>query len=586
MIPCVAYAAKSSPDEKDSTGSQLEAVREAIEKAGGRTLVQEFHEENVSGYKGERGRALESAMTAARKLAAEHGEAELWVWHSSRLARGDGVAFRGADLIVPELRLKGVTVRSTAASDDAMITTRQLVGIVAEQNTAYSRDLSQWVREGKDRQFRAGQRLGGKLNDGLARVVTLVNNVPVTRYEADPDRLPVIERLFELTESGKGDPSVARTLNTEGYRTKQGNAWTRRAVQQIATNPVYAGRIARRRGKPDEVVAQGTNFPALIDPARFDAIQGARKQRDRAAAGREAAKGGRPTTRYVLSRLATCARCGSRMYCSTSPYKRKDGTQRRFYLCASVHGQTGLCDAPRIPAETADATIVPHLRSFFVDFESWLDGVTTAESADRETVTAQIADLKARLGTLKKAETGAHDRYAAALAEGDDTRAEAIETALARFKSDGAQLAAAIGEQEAALNAVTSVAAPADRLLDFFNDLSAGVRGRLDASESVAEINGALRDTLAEVRLDTLEDGRIQLLPIFDDRDDWEFGGNPGPPAYPNVIPIMAGAGPSETCSLPGRRDATDLQVFVAKARGAGDGTRWYRPTRRRRGAF
>ena len=49
-IPVVAYAAKSSPDDKDATATQLADVRAAVERAGGRQIVHEFSEENVSGF--------------------------------------------------------------------------------------------------------------------------------------------------------------------------------------------------------------------------------------------------------------------------------------------------------------------------------------------------------------------------------------------------------------------------------------------------------------------------------------------------------------------------------------------------------
>jgi hypothetical protein len=54
-IPCIVYAAKSSPDEKDSTATQLVQGRETIARAGGRTIAAELSEDNVSGSKGERG---------------------------------------------------------------------------------------------------------------------------------------------------------------------------------------------------------------------------------------------------------------------------------------------------------------------------------------------------------------------------------------------------------------------------------------------------------------------------------------------------------------------------------------------------
>src|SRR4051794_25954544 len=102
LIPVVVYGVKSSPDEKESVKDQHRQVLAAVEKEGGRHVIAEpFGEANASGYRKERGPRLEAAMRAAVDAAADHGEAELWVFHSSRLARGDGTkGKRSVGLIV------------------------------------------------------------------------------------------------------------------------------------------------------------------------------------------------------------------------------------------------------------------------------------------------------------------------------------------------------------------------------------------------------------------------------------------------------------------------------------------------------
>ena len=120
VIPAVIYGVKSSPDDKDSVADQQRIVREAIKAEGGREIVGEpFGEANESGYRKERGPQLEAAMQAATEAAAEHGKAELWVWHSSRLARGDGTkGKRSIAKVVNDLRYANVTVRSATRQRD------------------------------------------------------------------------------------------------------------------------------------------------------------------------------------------------------------------------------------------------------------------------------------------------------------------------------------------------------------------------------------------------------------------------------------------------------------------------------------
>src|SRR5919109_223079 len=115
--------ANSWPDPKDSVASQIEQVRQRVAATGGRSVYREpFSEENVSGYRRSRGPQLDAAIAAAKEAAAEHGGAELWVFHSSRLARGSGKMREARALgeVFYYLRRHGVALRSV--EDDAYVT--------------------------------------------------------------------------------------------------------------------------------------------------------------------------------------------------------------------------------------------------------------------------------------------------------------------------------------------------------------------------------------------------------------------------------------------------------------------------------
>src|SRR5215475_8575761 len=82
--PAIIYAAKSSPDERGSIPDQIKKCR-ALAEAEDYEVVETYDEENVSAYHGERGPELAAALEHAAKIGAA-----LIVWHSDRLARGDG----------------------------------------------------------------------------------------------------------------------------------------------------------------------------------------------------------------------------------------------------------------------------------------------------------------------------------------------------------------------------------------------------------------------------------------------------------------------------------------------------------------
>jgi DNA invertase Pin-like site-specific DNA recombinase len=533
-IPAVIYAAKSSPDPKDSVASQITATRAKLDALGGRSLVAEpFSEENVSGYRRSRGPKLEAAMATAKAAAAEHGQAELWVFHSTRLARGSGRIREARALgeVFYDLRRHGVALRS--AEDDPYVTDEAFIGMASKMANKYSDDLSTHVRRGKTRQFERGERLGGPVPDGYQLIRSIADGTAVSEYVYDDERAPIIRRARALALDGYAPASIARQLNAEGHRTKSGKAWTRRRVQDMLSNPFYAGRVVINRGKPNERTRPGT-WPALIAPDDFDRIQLMTAKRDKAAKN-HVARTGRRTTRYVLARLGRCDRCGERMYCVTSPYKRKDGTQQRCYVCANVQSATGLCDQPRINAAQADASVVKHLDQLFIDFDAWLASLAQSTEQHRATLETQLANALDELRRLDHLESKLRARYLDAVAN-DEPNQRAVEDSLNHVIHDKTHQQTTVRDLQAQLAA--EPAEPSiDAMLDVYSQLAAAVRSH--DNDSVADLNERLRTVFKEVRIDTVDENTVGLLPVL--RDDVLD-------RYENLIPVMAdetGATPS-----------------------------------------
>jgi DNA invertase Pin-like site-specific DNA recombinase len=555
-ISVVIYAARSKKGDDDrSTDSQRADVRARVVRETPTRLVQgEFTDDGFSGSKRNRGPGLKAAIEAALAAAAEHGACELWAFHSSRFGRGTGKLGEARALggLFYDLRAQGVALRTV--EDDDFVTNEMLIGFASRQAGKYAEDLSAHVRRGKRAQFERGERLGGPVPDGLLRVVELDKSGKASAsYERDPARAPIVERAFGLAADGHGDPTIAKRLNTDGHRTKAGGTWTRRRVQSLLTNPTYAARVVMHGGTADQRITNATNVTALIDPTRFDAIQAARPTRDR---GGRPQPTGRPTVRYVLSRLARCGRCGSTMYCQTSPYKRKDGSHARRYVCAQVHSQTGTCDAPHIDAAKVDTAIVAHLRTLFVDFTAWTGTLEEARSAERDGLARQLDEARRRLAKLERAETAAHDKLVDALAA-DSKRADTYADALERVKAERGQLAASVEDVEHVLNARSAEPLPMDAMLDFWSQLGRAVKDGVDGGRSVEEVNLRLRDIFEHFRLDVVDEGVVGVLPVLapsaverfgSDRlivlsgDDVTYTANPAPSAESPIVLFATGA--------------------------------------------
>ena len=575
VIPAVLYAAKSTADEHGSIETQLEDCQ-GLARREGWDVIDEFKDEGFSAFSGNRGPELELAKRRASEAAVDRGRCLLVVQHSDRLARGAGDAPGAADHLGElyfALRRQNVAIHRVQGGplDDPLYAV-----VEGQRNAEDSARKSAAVASGKQRQMERGERLGGPVPDGLVLHVERdeADRVVSRRYERDPERAPIVERIFELSERNNGDGVIARTLNAEGHRTKSGRGWNRRRVQDTLLNPVYAGRVVRRsrggRRLPSAEVSPGSNVEALIEAARYDRITAQRCRRDRAA-GDSRRQGGRPSSRYALSRIAVCNRCGGKMNATTSPYKRKDGTQRRSYVCENVRSSTGLCDQPKLDAEKLDCAIVAYLDRLFVDFAQWQSELALGRVRQRDGLESELCRVRERLQTAVGRDVKLRERWLKAMDEPtDELRVQQLEEAHQAVIAERDDAGSAVDRLQATLDAEPEPPS-IDALLDFYNALASAIRGG-DGQASMAELNQRLRASFEEFRLDTMPDGTIGVLPFLRAQGEiveevgsayraWEEAGEPEPTAAEiaewtllSRSPEMVGANRSvPTPDLPGR---------------------------------
>jgi DNA invertase Pin-like site-specific DNA recombinase len=555
LIPCIIYAARSAPDEKDrSTGSQTDEVRARIDTLGGREVINEFAESGVSGYSGERGPELDAAMDAAKEVAASRSvEAELLVFHSSRLARGSGRAGRRSLIkIYADLLYQDVQIRSVG--DDEFMRNPMLVGVASEQNFKYSQDHGAHVARGKRSAFERGEWPGGPVPDGYIADRNIdERGRKVVNARINPKRAPIVEMLFEMSEQGIGDPTIARRMNEAGHRTKTGKPWSRRTVQHTLLNQAYAGRVVRyglgahKAGtykKLDTPLVRPGLHPPLIEPVRFDRIVALRATRDKSKGGRKSSQdrgrmGGRPTSHFVLAKLAICDRCGARMYAVTSTYKRKDGTHQRYYQCANVRLNNAICDQPKIPSGPVDMAVIEYLDKLFVDVQAWSKELAAGSADQRKSAQIALDAEVERLVRIDRTEGKLRQRYLAAVSDDDETAARLNLSMLTDLEAELDESRSKVAAIRAKVDALQDDEPPTDVMLDLFNELRAAVTG---GDGSVAELNERLREEFEKFRLDYLNDGTVGILPVLRERTlsgveiaalygAWHDGGEQAPTA-------------------------------------------------------
>ncbi len=60
----------------------------------------------------------------------------------------------------------------------------------------------------------------------------------------DPDTFPVVKRIFEMAEAGRGMLNITKTLNDEGIASSAGKLWGKTSVRAILGNEAYTGTLA------------------------------------------------------------------------------------------------------------------------------------------------------------------------------------------------------------------------------------------------------------------------------------------------------------------------------------------------------
>ena len=160
------------------------------------------------------------------------------------------------------------------------------------------------------------------------------------QLEVDPERSPVVERLFQgYAINGLGLRTLARQMNEEGAPSARGNGWAPTAIREMLSNPIYRGeRIwnrsqfvkdhetgkRRRFERPEsEWVRQEDEAWRIVSDELWQAAQSARGRRNerhlRDAQGRirRSATGAGARRKRLLAGFLECGECGGSFHALT-----------------------------------------------------------------------------------------------------------------------------------------------------------------------------------------------------------------------------------------------------------------------------
>ena len=207
-------------------------------------------------------------------------------------------------------------------------------------------------------------------------------------FEPVPEEAKVVRGIYKLyLNEGIGVRSIARLLNTEGYRTRRGADWSMVTVRDILRNHAYIGTY-RRFG----LRIPGSYRP-IVSADEFKRVQD--KMQSRSPDKRQ------PRSEpFLLSGILYCGHCGQRMMGVTrrQTWKRKDGDkvrgEYRYYQCQSRTNRSQ-CEYHTQRAAPLEERIVRQVSG------QPEDGVIVTYMSIQDRVADETAQEQSRMRTFK-----------------------------------------------------------------------------------------------------------------------------------------------------------------------------------------
>jgi site-specific DNA recombinase len=326
------------------------------------------------------------------------------VWHNDRLTRSP----RELEDLVDLVDATGIMIATVTAGDYDLSTptgrmVARIVGATARQESEHK----------SERNRRKARELAeaGKLTGGGTRPFGYDDD----RVTIRDDEADLIREATARVLGGESLRSVLRDWHGRGIVTPTGKRWQSSSLRRM----LQAARISGRKEHQDVIVGPAV-WPGIITPA----------QSDRLRAVLSVTRTRRAPRRYLLTGLAVCGRCGTKLVARP----RQD--QTRCYVCPGVP-EPG-CGKIRILAGPLEELIADTVIAA-LDTPQLANTLKTSKSAAGDGLTAlrtqedELARMWARRELTKEAWQSANGELAKQL---DEMRGELDEEARHRVAAD------------------------------------------------------------------------------------------------------------------------------------------------------
>jgi hypothetical protein len=245
-------------------------------------------------------------------------------------------------------------------------------------------------------------------------------NADRTAYSLIPDRVELVQRIFEWSKDGIGSETIARRLNQQGlpaWGTRSADRWHSSYIKKILDNRAVLGEfqphtLVNRKRIPEGDPA--TNyFPRIVSDEEFILAKTARQSRRTNSAGRKG-----QTFSNLFSGTLRCGYCnGSMVYVN----KGGDGPRGKLLVCSRAKAGKG-CHYVPWEYPQFERSVLTYCKG--LDFHAFLQ--------IRDTVKSELSTLSARIAVLEDSITDNQTRQANLL--------EAIESGGSKFQQFEARM--------------------------------------------------------------------------------------------------------------------------------------------------
>jgi site-specific DNA recombinase len=429
------------------------------------------------------------------------------IWEFARLAR----QFDDTMYYLADLRHRGFVVHAITDNIPDTLEGRLFESFLAYKSAKYSQDLSKAVKSGFRRSIEVSHTYPNRMapigyKKEFVQVGTFRDGRPrlAGRLILDPETAPVVRAAFEARAAGRTYTEIHHDYPITTYSV---------SLHRILLNKIYIGTLH----------FGGQEYPGFCDPLVSTETWTAAQTINQARASRFGYNHPRALrSRFVLTGLLRCARCGASMYGRTIRRRKID-----HYVCQTARvGKHATCHAPGIPTMELDELVLLAVE------ESALDPLRMApllHDADddlekrQHSHTNQVKRLSAQLK-----ETGRQIRQILAAIR-DAGHSQALLDELQRLESVQAQQQAALAKSESAapaslelrpgeLEKVLGVlkeklrGAPADRAT-VLRGLVVEVRVERIGGSPIRHRKGTITGTV-KIRLPLLKDEKLMDLKL------------------------------------------------------------------------